>query len=74
MGVIGEVGLTGEIRAVPNVDKRIQELRKLGFSGCIVPEKGKGRGVKDPNFKCHYVSHVKDILEIIQAKAYAKQY
>ena len=36
--VFGEVGLTGEVRAVGQVENRIAEARKLGFQRCIVPE------------------------------------
>ncbi len=35
--VFGEVGLTGEVRAISQLDKRIVEARKLGFKKCIVP-------------------------------------
>ncbi|MCL5774413.1 MAG: DNA repair protein RadA [Firmicutes bacterium] len=35
--IIGEVGLAGEVRAVPNLDIRIQEAEKLGFKKIIVP-------------------------------------
>ena len=33
----GEVGLTGEIRGVPQADRRLQEAARLGFSGALVP-------------------------------------
>ncbi len=33
----GEVGLTGELRNVSNVEKRIQEAHKLGFKKCVLP-------------------------------------
>ena len=39
--VIGEVGLTGEIRAVNLIEKRIKEAEKLGFKTCIIPENNK---------------------------------
>ena len=39
--VIGEVGLTGEIRSVNLIDKRIKEAEKLGFKTCIIPEGNK---------------------------------
>ncbi|CAN5605246.1 DNA repair protein RadA [soil metagenome] len=40
--VYGEVGLSGEVRHVPNIDKRLQEAKKLGFEGAIGPPlKGK---------------------------------
>lgn len=35
--VMGEVGLTGEIRGIPFVSKRLHEAKKLGFSHCIIP-------------------------------------
>lgn len=35
--VIGEVGLTGEVRAVNSIDRRVAEAAKLGFGHCIVP-------------------------------------
>ena len=35
--VFGEIGLSGEIRHVPHVDKRIAEAKKLGFDGAIGP-------------------------------------
>lgn len=37
----GEVGLTGEVRAVNQMDKRITECLRLGFKKCIVPVLGK---------------------------------
>lgn len=39
--IIGEVGLTGEIRAVNMIEKRIKEAEKLGFKKCIIPESNK---------------------------------
>ncbi len=35
---IGEVGLTGEIRAVSQIERRVAEIEKLGFKRCIVPK------------------------------------
>ncbi len=35
--IIGEVGLGGEIRSVGNIEKRIQEAEKLGFTRVIIP-------------------------------------
>ncbi|OGX68369.1 MAG: DNA repair protein RadA [Paenibacillus sp. RIFOXYA1_FULL_44_5] len=36
--VIGEVGLTGEVRAVSRIDQRVKEAYKLGFTRVILPE------------------------------------
>ena len=38
---IGEVGLTGEVRAVNLIDKRLKEAEKLGFKTCIIPKSNK---------------------------------
>ena len=37
VAVIGEVGLTGEVRSVNMIDKRIKEVEKLGYKICIIP-------------------------------------
>ena len=43
LAAIGEVGLTGELRAVNNLEQRLSEVRRLGFSTCIIPRRrGKG--------------------------------
>ncbi len=34
----GEVGLSGEVRAVSQVKQRVQEAEKLGFTICVVPK------------------------------------
>ena len=36
--IIGEIGLSGEIRAVNHIEKRINEAQKLGFKRIIIPE------------------------------------
>lgn len=38
MLVIGEVGLSGEVRAVSQVQTRVQEAKKLGFTTCVIPK------------------------------------
>lgn len=35
--LIGEVGLTGELRGVSQIEQRIREAEKLGFEGCVIP-------------------------------------
>ena len=35
---IGEVGLTGEIRSVSNINQRLSEVARLGFKTCIIPK------------------------------------
>jgi len=44
--VLGEVGLTGEVRAIGHVDSRIAEVKKMGFKRCLVPD-GNFRRIRD---------------------------
>jgi len=39
LAAIGEVGLTGELRPVNNLDQRLSEVHRLGFKVCIVPHR-----------------------------------
>jgi DNA repair protein RadA/Sms len=36
--VVGEVGLTGEVRAVGQIETRVNEMKKMGFTRCLVPQ------------------------------------
>jgi DNA repair protein RadA/Sms len=46
MAVIGEVGLSGELRAVSRLPLRVREAAKLGFKRCVIPSAGRGARVK----------------------------
>jgi len=46
MALIGEVGLSGELRAVSRLALRVREAAKLGFKRCIVPSAGRGAQVR----------------------------
>lgn len=46
MALIGEVGLSGELRAVSRLAIRVREAAKLGFKRCLVPSSGKGAQVR----------------------------
>jgi DNA repair protein RadA/Sms len=41
--VFGEVGLAGEVRAVPMAELRLAEAKKLGFARCILPAQNRAR-------------------------------
>lgn len=41
--VFGEVGLSGEVRHVSQIDKRLSEVKKLGFDGAIGPKSRSGK-------------------------------
>ncbi|MEG2304294.1 MAG: DNA repair protein RadA [Lachnospiraceae bacterium] len=60
--VFGEVGLSGEVRAVSMPEQRVTEAKKLGFKTCIMPSVSK-EAVK--NIKGIQVLGVKNISEAI---------
>jgi DNA repair protein RadA/Sms len=66
--VVGEVGLTGEIRAVSQMDKRIMEALRLGFKNCIIPAGNiktikQIKGVEGINIQP--VENVKEALDVL---------
>ncbi len=44
VAVAGEIGLAGELRAIPRADRRVAEAARLGFAKCLVPEAGSATG------------------------------
>jgi DNA repair protein RadA/Sms len=65
LAVMGEVGLAGEIRAVPQAERRIAECARLGFTKIVLP-KGNTRGVKPPEgASLHGVDTLSQALSII---------
>ncbi len=65
--IIGEVGLSGEIRAVNNIEKRISEAQKLGFKKVIVPDL-----CGNLNIKGIEIIKVKRLIDAITACVSAK--
>lgn len=61
--IMGEVGLTGEIRRINLIEKRLKEAEKLGFKKCIIPESNK-KGLKE-KFKLDIIG-VKDVNEAMK--------
>ena len=59
--IVGELGLSGEIRAVTHIEKRINEAQKLGFKRIIIPE----ANVIQEKFDGIEIVKVKRILEAI---------
>lgn len=63
VAVLGEVGLTGEVRAIPHAQKRVHELAKMGFKACYLPAKNKLRDCPD-GFTPYYTQHIQDLVEV----------
>ncbi|MDJ0880407.1 MAG: DNA repair protein RadA [Gammaproteobacteria bacterium] len=63
--VFGEVGLSGEIRPVPNGEERLKEASKHGFDRAIIPAANKARGNQYPSMKLIAVNHLADTLNVL---------
>ncbi|MDN4076214.1 DNA repair protein RadA [Fictibacillus terranigra] len=60
--MIGEVGLTGEVRRVSRIDQRIHEAAKLGFERAIIPDKNLGGWTIPKGIEVIGVSTVEEAL------------
>ena len=63
--VLGEIGLTGEIRAVGHVEARLREAAKLGFRRCLLPQANVQAASVVPGFESIGVRTVSEALEAI---------
>ena len=63
--VCGEVGLAGEIRAVANIELRIREAERLGFSRVIVPKTNFDRFKAQTKIDRVGVASIHEFLEIV---------
>lgn len=63
--IFGEVGLSGEIRAVSGTELRLREASRIGMKGAIIP-KGNFEGLKDKfNIEITAVESINELIEII---------
>jgi len=60
--VFGEVGLTGELRQVSQINLRLAEIARMGFEACIMPGRTKSKIQVPEGLK---LIHVKNITEAI---------
>jgi DNA repair protein RadA/Sms len=61
--MIGEIGLTGEVRRVSRIDQRVHEAAKLGFTRAIIPEKNIGGWTVPKGIKVVGVSTIYEALQ-----------
>ena len=63
--VFGEVGLSGEIRAVSMAGQRVQEAKKLGFETVMLPEVCRSSVGEIKGITLVYVSQIRDAISYI---------
>ena len=64
MVAIGEVGLTGEIRSVTQMNQRLAEVSRLGFKKCIIPRNGSDKIEIPKNLQVFKVKNIREAIEI----------
>ena len=61
---IGEVGLTGEIRAVSNMNQRLSEVARLGFTKVIIPKYGSDKLEIPAGLTVYRVRNIREAIEV----------
>ncbi len=64
LAIVGEVGLSGELRAVSQLETRLKEAAKLGFSRCLVPKTRAAGRLKLPGLELLTAANLAQALEI----------
>ena len=58
----GEVGLTGNLRSIPNADRIIQEAVRLGYEAVILPENNAKQIKEAPKIRVFGASNINDAI------------
>jgi DNA repair protein RadA/Sms len=65
MMVCGEVGLAGELRAIHQAEKRVQEAARHGFTSCVLPQANLKK-IKTPDgIRVFGAAHVGELLNLL---------
>jgi DNA repair protein RadA/Sms len=64
MIVFGEIGLSGEVRSVGQMDNRLKEASKLGFKSALVPGLAGKKPLNPGNLRLTQAMQLKDILPL----------
>lgn len=62
--VFGEVGLTGEVRAVSGAEQRVLEATKMGFEVCILPQANK-EAINQSKIKLIGIKNIREAINYI---------
>lgn len=65
LAAIGEVGLTGELRAVSALGQRLSEVRRLGFTKCLIPKRVQGKLIVPEGLEVIRVSNIREALAVL---------
>ena len=66
LAAIGEVGLTGELRTVNGLSQRLSEVRRLGFTKCMIPARNSGKQeLNVPGLQLIPVKNIREALAVL---------
>ncbi len=63
IALVGEIGLSGELRAVGHLETRLKEAAKMGFKRCILPASNQLKQMKNPPLQLLPVRSLSEALE-----------
>jgi DNA repair protein RadA/Sms len=64
IALVGEIGLSGELRVVSHLETRLKEAASLGFKRCLVPASNQLKQIKSPPLELSPARSVKEALDI----------
>ena len=68
LAIVGEIGLSGELRAVGQLSKRLNEAAKLGFKRCLVPKSFRRQEVASDGIEIIGVRSLREALQVALIK------
>src|SRR6516162_7432745 len=66
--VFGEIGLGGEVRPVSQIDQRLKEAEKLGFTDALIPPLGGRRKTPASGLNLASIAHLSELVERLGGK------
>jgi len=65
VAVFGEVGLTGELRQVSQIDPRLAEVARMGFTACALPHSAKRKLPAPEGLELLFVKNIADAMRLV---------
>lgn len=65
LAAIGEVGLTGELRAVHTLNQRLSEIRRLGFTKCLLPARNSGKLIVPDGLDLIRINNIREAIAVL---------
>lgn len=62
LAAVGEIGMAGEIRGVSELEKRLCEISRLGFTSCVIPKQGSEDIIVPASLKLIRVRNINELF------------